>query len=245
MKKDLQSFKEHEQDYLKLHTPEYVQNILKKQEDGKMFEKLGFEKAISMLNNIHTHVDIGCGSAWLMHKTSPLFKRVIGIEPVKEIIEINKQIITERGNFSNLEFVNMDMVDGMKMLKLNEPAFITTSTVLSHIKDFYVKDFLKEVNILPEGSALFFDERYDRNIQQSMWHIRSKNWWAKNLPDWQLEFFSLENTGYQSGVFGRKVKAGSKINYFTPTTKEKTLWILDGLKNKTNRVIRFVKNKLK
>lgn len=245
MKKDLQSFKEHEQDYLKLHTLEYVQNILKKHDENKMFEKLGFEKAISMLSGITMHVDIGCGSAWLLYKTSPTFKRAVGIEPVKEIIELNKKIIAERGGFSNIEFVNMDMVDGMKALKINEPAFITTSTVLSHIKDFYVKEFLKEVNILPEGSALFFDERYDRNIQQSMWHIRSKNWWAKNLPDWQLEFFSLENTGYRSGVFGRKVKAGSKINHFTPTTKEKIAWIVDGLKNKINRVVRFIKNKLK
>lgn len=245
MKKDLQSFKEHEQDYLKLHTHEYVQNILKKQENEKMYEKLGFEQAINKLSVFNTHVDVGCGSGWLLYKTQPLFKRLIGIEPVKEIIEINKQIIDEKGGIFNIEFINMDMVDGMEKLNLQEPTFVTTSTVLSHMQDYYVAEFLKTINKLPEGSNLFFDERYDKNIQQNMWHIRNKNWWAKNLPDWQLEFFGLDNMGYKSGIFGVKVKKGTKINYFYLTEIEKIKWFIDGLKNKVNRIIRFITNKIK
>jgi hypothetical protein len=139
----------------------------------------------------------------------------------------------------------MDMIDALKHIKPTEPVFITTAVVLSHIKDFYVARFLKEVNRLPEGSALFFDERYDKNIQQNMWHIRSRNWWAKNLPDWQLEFFTLENSGYKSGIFGKKVKNGQKINRFELNPKEKIKWHIDGLINKKNRLYRFVKNKIK
>jgi SAM-dependent methyltransferase len=244
MKKDLQSQKEHDQDYIKLHTLEYVKDILKKYEDEKMFENLGFEQAIKKLHNINTHIDVGCGSGWLLYKTSPLFNKVIGIEPSKAIIEVNNKIVEER-NLTNVEFVNMDMIDALKHIKPTVPVFITTAVVLSHIKDFYVARFLKEVNRLPEGSALFFDERYDKNIQQNMWHIRSKNWWAENLPDWQLEFFELNNSGYKSGIFATKVKKGEKINRFKLNPKEKIKWHIDGLINKKNRLYRFVKNKIK
>ena len=243
MKKDLQSLNEHNDDYVNFHTLEYVKDILKKYDDDKTFELLGFQQAISKLNNIHTHIDVGCGSGWLLYKTSPVFNKVIGIEPSRAIIEINNQIVAEK-NLANVEFMNMDMIDALKQLNPSNPVFITTAVVLSHIKDFYVSEFLKVANELPEGSALFFDERYDKNIHQNMWHIRSRNWWAKNLPDWQLEFFGLENSGYKSGIFGMKVKKVSKIDKFELSQKEKISWHANGLTNKKNRLLRFIKNKL-
>ncbi|MES2986080.1 MAG: class I SAM-dependent methyltransferase [Patescibacteria group bacterium] len=245
MKKDLQSYKKHEAEYISFHTVEYVRNIIATYEKENQFELRGFTAAIKKLKNTETHIDIGCGSGWLLYKTSPFFKRVIGIEPTAKIIEVNKQYIHEIGGLSNVEFINMDMIDGIHSINPTRPVFITTATVLSHIKDFYVKDFLKTVNDLPIGSALFFDERYDKNVQQNMWHIRSKNWWAKNLPDWQLEFFGLENTGYVSGIFGTKLPKGSKINYFEQSPQEKIAWHLGGLKAKKDRLIRFAKRKLK
>lgn len=243
MKKDLQSFEKHNKEYNQLYTVQSIKNILNEFENNKMFEHLGFEKAIKKLNDLHTHIDVGCGSGWLLYKTSPMFNKVIGIEPSSAIIEINNKIVAER-NLTNVEFINMDMIDALKHLNPIEPVFITTATVLSHIKDFYVAEFLKIINKLPEGSSLFFDERYDKNIQQNMWHIRSRNWWAKNLPDWQLEFFALENSGCKSGIFGTKIKKGEEINKFELNTKEKLKWHINGLINKKKRLSRFVKSKI-
>lgn len=242
MKKDLQSFEKHTKDYEEIYTLDKVKEILKEYTRENLFQKLGFEKAINKTKNINTHIDIGCGSGWLLYETSLLFKKVIGIEPSKTILEKAK-IITSNNNYSNIEFLNTDMIDGIDLLEIKEPVFITTSTVLSHIKDFYVKKFLKRLNSLPEGSYLFFDERYDKNIQQNMWHIRNKNWWAKNLNNWQLEFFELENSGYKSGIFGTKIKKGEKINYFDLTFFEKIKWQIEGILNKINRIVRFLKKK--
>lgn len=243
MKKDLQSFEEHNKEYNELYTLESMKEVLDNFDKEKSFEVLGFKQALDKISGVKTHIDIGCGSGWLLYKTSPLFDRVIGIEPSKAVVEMDEKIAKER-NFTNVEFLNMDMIDGIKKLDIKEPVFITTATVLSHIKDFYVKEFLRVLNDLPEGSAIFFDERYDKNIQQNMWHIRSRNWWAKNLPDWQLEFFGLDLSGYKSGIFGRKIKKGQKIENFELNSIQKIKWHVNGLNHRKNRLARFVKNKL-
>ena len=51
------------------------------------------------------------------------------------------------------------MVDGIKDININDSIFITTSVVLSHIKDYYVEEFLGLLNKLPNNSVLYFDER--------------------------------------------------------------------------------------
>lgn len=201
MKKDFTSYKKHDSDFKSDgNTLKKTLEIINTYDEVNQFKLLGFDYAIRLSNPLpKIHVDIGSGNGWLVKKTSPLFEKVIGIEPSETGVQIAKEVNHDKKNVS---FLNKDMVDGLKELSLNSPVFITTATVLSHIEDFYVEEFLKQVNNLPIDSVLCFDERYDKNIHWKLWHIRNKDWWRKNLPNWQLIFFDLENNGYASTIFG-------------------------------------------
>jgi hypothetical protein len=201
MKKDLTSYEKHDSEFnTELNSVQKTLEIIKLYDEVNQFKLLGFEHSIRMSNPLpKTHIDIGSGNGWLVRKTSPLFEKVIGIEPSAQGVSLAKEINKEN---KNVYFINKDMIDGLQELASQEPVFITTATVLSHIEDFYVEDFLREVNKLPILSTLCFDERYDKNIHWKMWHVRSKEWWETRLPNWQLYFLNLENNNYSSSFFG-------------------------------------------
>ncbi|MCK9344970.1 MAG: class I SAM-dependent methyltransferase [Candidatus Pacebacteria bacterium] len=201
MKKDLQSYEKHNSEYLE-ETNSYENNIqlIKKYDQCNLFKTLGFELAIRMSNPLpETHIDIGSGNGWLVRKSSRFFKKSIGIEPSTAITKVATRINEEN---TNVSFINADMIDGLQQLDIKAPVFITTATVLNHIENYYVEEFLSYVNNLPTNSTLFFDERYDKNTSWNMWHVRNKDWWIKNLPNWQLFFCNIEIGGYPSGIFG-------------------------------------------
>jgi hypothetical protein len=201
MKRDLNSYQKHDSEFnTELNSFAKTMEIIKSYDDVDQFGLLGFRLAMHMSNPLpKTHIDIGSGNGWLTRKTSPLFEKVFGIEPSLTGVNLAKKV-TE--GLTNVTFVNKDMIDGLKEINPTSPVFITTATVLSHIEDFYVAEFLKQVNALPVNSTLCFDERYDKNIQWNMWHIRSKEWWESKLPNWQLIFLNLENNSYASSIFG-------------------------------------------
>lgn len=244
MKKDLKSYVEHDKDYHGVFDIESFRKIKDFVEKNNELEKTGFKKAIAQSGNNKLHIDIGSGGGWLLYNTSPIFEKVIGVEPSKAACD-NVNILIKEYGYNNIEIINADMIDALKTLDLKIPAFLTTTVVLSHIKDFYVKQFLQLLNTIPNGSTLYFCERHDRNIHQNLWHIRRKYWWAKNLSEWQLEFFDIENDGYKTGIFGRKVGKENVTNHFIPTLKENILWFFDGIKNKFSGIIRYSKRKIK
>jgi hypothetical protein len=246
MKKDLKSYVEHDKDYKELLGVESFRKVKYEYDTKNVFETDGFIKAINKSGNKKLHIDIGSGGGWLLFKTSPLFEKVIGIEPSKAACD-NTSILIKENNFRNIELINSDMVDAVKKINLKSPAFFTTAIVLSHIKDSYVKVFLKLINteVVSTGSTLFFCERYDKNIQQNLWHIRRKYWWANNLSEWQLEFFDIENTGYKSGIYGTKVGKEKVTETYKPSLKENFLWLMDGIKQKMLGIGRYIKRFLK
>lgn len=201
MKKDLQSYEQHDGEYsseedIIRKAKEIVDDYAKK----NIFKTLGFQLALTLTKELpKTHIDIGSGIGWLPHTTAKLFDHVVGIEPSQAAYttaqEINK-------HYTNVRFLNKDMLDGLEELSVKEAVFLTTATVLNHIEDYYVKEFLAKVNMLPHGSVLFFDERYDKNLQWKLWHVRSKEWWIKNLPNWQLIFLNIDIGNYSSGIYG-------------------------------------------
>lgn len=244
--KDLTSYEKHNSEYeTNTGDVEFNKAIYKKYDEENQFENLGFKKAIEKTTDLpKIHIDIGSGTGWLLRKTSPYFEKVIGIEPSKKATNTASKILEAE----NISFMNKDMVDGIKDINPTSPVFITTSTVLNHIKNFYVSEFLSILNNIPDNSVIYLDERYGKNIQWNLWYIRSKEWWAKNLPEWQLEFFALNNEGYKSGIYGikvgkQKVSKDFKMNFF-----KKIFWIAQGYYYKTKRILmdlvkKIVKNK--
>lgn len=237
MKKDLRSYKEHDKDFHSEHNSfERTKEIIREYDTADYFRMLGFKLAIDITKNLPTtHVDIGSGNGWLLRKTSSYFDKVIGVEPSSQGIEVAKKTVEE---CRNVEFINADMVDACEKLDLSRPLFVTTATVLNHIENDYVAHFLSKVNKFPEGSVLFFDERYDTNINWKMWHVRSKDWWRTQLPTWQLFFFDINVSGYRSGIYGIKTSSTEHLTTKNMSSLEKIFWYSDMLKNITIRVVR-------
>ena len=238
MKKDTQSYKEHDRDYKTVFNLENSIKRIKEYDEVDLFGKSGFAEAVEKAKkDVHTHIDIGCGTGWLLLKTAPHFERIIGIDPSEYAIISAKEITRD---YPNVEYQNKDMIEGLEALNVKDPAFITTAVVFSHIKDYYVKEFLKILNTLPKGSVLFFNEPYGNNIQQNMWHVRSKKWWANNLEEWELDFKDYPGL-YTNGIFGKKVGKENRVHFYTMSFKEEILWFIEGIKNKIKRLIRGIK----
>lgn len=239
MKKDLTSYQKHDSEFnADINGLDQTLDILKKYDEVDQFKILGFEYAIKMSNPTpDTHIDVGSGNGWLVKKTSSQFKKVIGIEPSSKGVELARKITEGQ---KNITFINKDMVDGLNELSPRDPVFITTATVLSHIEDFYVTEFLKIVNELPINSYLCFDERYDKNIQWKMWHIRSKEWWEERLPNWQLYFLNLENNGYPSGIFGMCIGKSNVIPTHRMSKTETLIWSASRIKHLTLRALKKI-----
>lgn len=230
MQKDLQSYHVHDSEFKdkNLNNIQAISDLYKRYDEEKQFEVTGFARAIEHTTSLpETHIDVGCGGGWLLRKTAPLFKEVIGIEPSTDGITYAKTLLSPQ--FPNISFINAEMIEGITACTSKGKVFITTSIVLSHIDDAYVSTFLQELRKFEDGSVLFFDERYEKNIQKDMWHVRSKEWWAAQLPDWELEFFGLKNTGYQSGIYGVKVGAEKVKNTYKMNVLEKLIWSIQGI----------------
>lgn len=237
MKKDLQSYEKHHKEFdSELNSHETTLKIIEGYDNNKQFESLGFGIALNLTKNKpSTLIDIGSGTGWLLRKMSPYFDKVIGIEPsgaaMKTALKINELN-------KNVSVVNMDMIDGLEHLNIQSPVFLTTSTVLNHIEDYYIAEFLNKLNSLPLGSILFFDERYGKNKNWNMWHVRSKEWWRNNLNGWQVIFLDIENSDYPTGIYG--FRTNDKIKNYKSVLLEKLIWKISYVFYFTQRILRKI-----
>jgi SAM-dependent methyltransferase len=215
-----------------------TQETVKKYDEQNMFEKQGFKAALEKFDHRKLHIDIGSGTGWLLGKTAPLFEKVIGIEPSKAATHASGLVFS---NFKNIEYINEDVVDAMKSMDISSPAFFTSSIVFSHIKNFHVANFLKELNMAPQGSTFHFFENYDTNIQHAFWYIRNKEWWAKRLPNWQLTFMDIPNEEYKSGIFGICVGKENVTDTYSLPLGDKIRWRVSGVVNLARKAIRKIK----
>ncbi len=240
---DNKSYLAHNAEYESSSDLDYCKKRFAEYEQNNYFEKLGFKKVIDDHPEVRSiHIDIGSGAGWLQAKTASYFDRVIGIEPSKAAVGTARQI-TE--SFGNVEYLNDDMAGGLEKITLNGPALFTSSTVFSHINDESVADFLKILSRVPPGSVLFFREPYGKNYQQYLWHIRSKEWWASRLPDWELTFCGYTGNGYENGISGVLVGRENVKNNFRMGIAERAVWHLSGIPSGIRRQISSILSLLK
>jgi len=249
MEKDLASFYRHNAGYNQVNFESMKQGIDAAQKFNP-FEAHGFKYAINKNPGVRSlHIDIGSGNGWLISHTAPLFQKVIGIEPSAKAIEFSKAY---NPSFSNVEYMNMDMVDALSGLKIDQPYFATTAAVFCHIKDYYVALALEFINKAPAGSVLLFCEPYDKNIQQPFWYIRSQEWWRQHLPNWDLEFLGLTKAGdgkkekYKKSIYGICRGQASEVSVTKRGLLWKSYWLLSGQYYKLRyAAVRLVKSLLK
>lgn len=221
------SYEEHNREYETVSGLSWCKQHYKDFEERQFFKNLGFEDVvIKESQTINHHVDIGSGAGWLLTNTSKYFSKVTGVEPSFKATEIAK-ILNQ--NQSNIEFVNLGMMEFVKQFKPVEPFFMTTSTVLSHIDNTTVREFLKELDLCPIGSKFYFGEPYGKNRNQYLWYVRNKSWWAESLPSWQLEFRDKKNDDYPFGIYGEYVGKDYVTNKYSMSKFDKLKWIISGI----------------
>ncbi len=134
-------------------------------------------------------VDVGSGTGWSAAALSPLVDRVIAIEPSSAAIEISRAAYPPN-TYPNIEWVNGLAEEVLPTLSLAIPSLFLTGCVLSHIRDKEVQEICAVITkAAPPGSILSFAECWgETEWHQLMWHVRTKDWWRKQLPGWELDF---------------------------------------------------------
>ncbi len=153
-------------------------------------------------------VDIGSGNGWLSAELSAYFKKVIGIEPSKMGIEIAKQLFP-LSSYPQIEWKEGFAEEVLPTLNFSEPVLFVTGCVLSHLRDKEVADICRVINDkAPVGSILGFSECWGEEWHQIRWHVRTKEWWQKNLNNWDIDFHGpqVEVPGRHKGFHAVKVK---------------------------------------
>ncbi len=233
MKKFQESYRAHDSGYIR--EPDYYDpnKILERTKND--FRNSGYELAINITKSLpKIHIDIGSGVGWLVNKTSGYFEKCYAIEPSQKAVEYSSKL---NHDIKNITHINKNMIDGYLDIEINQPVFLTTGAVFSHIQDEYIENFLAKLNNAPNGSILFFSENYDKNYNQKLWHIRSRYWWRKNLSGWFLLFFDLNTAGYPSGIYG--IKTEHPLNY-KPGVLWNFFWQADKLLNFSKSLVKKI-----
>ena len=149
-------------------------------------------------------IDIGSGAGWLSSKLAEHFTKVIGIEPSDKAVGIAKELYKD---IKNVEFIHGFSEDIFPSIQLNDkPVLFVTCSVFQHLEDEYVSQILSWINTnAPSGSILSFQELWGNDQHTEMHHVRTQEWWSKNLSEWSLHFHGpvvLPNTC--KGIHGLK-----------------------------------------
>lgn len=179
-------------------------NIKNGEIDNEEFRVL---KLLKDFPTIETTIDIGAGTGWASAAMSKRTKRVIAIEPSATAIEIGRKLYPEN-TYPNIKWIIGFAETLLPTLNISNPALFLSGCVLSHLRDTEVERICAIITkIAPPGSALSFAERWgDSSSHGYMWHVRSKDWWQRNLPGWQLDFHGpkVKGSNYNTGIHGRK-----------------------------------------
>jgi len=158
-------------------------------------------------SNLKTCIDLGSGTGWVSNILSENFSRVIAIEPSLSAIEISKHYFGH-GSTSNIEWKHGYAEEVLlKLGELTGPTFLFTGVVLSHTPHKVAKKILKYINEdLAVGSTGLLIEAWGRPRSETLWHVRSKVWWQKNLSDCELDFYGPKREGAPNEYLGLKFK---------------------------------------
>jgi precorrin-6B methylase 2 len=156
---------------------------------------------------IKTAVDVGSGSGWSGAALAKLVPKVIGIEPSQAAVDISKEIYT-KDTYPNITWLQGLAEEVLPTLKLETPTLFLTGCVLSHIRDKEVIQICEAITkAAPQGSIMSLAECFgDEEWHQLMWHVRTKDWWRAQFPQWELTFHGplVPGENYSKGIWGVK-----------------------------------------
>ena len=208
------SFKRHNSEYIEEGKLEKdrdagLRNI---EEDLLNGPEMRVRDLLSKHPGVKVAIDVGSGTGWSAAALSPLVEKVVALEPSQAAIDISKTVYP-LDQYSNITWITGFAESVLPDLKLDTPSLFLTGCVLSHIRDIEVMKICTQIDkAAPVGSILSFAECWgDKEWHQLMWHVRTKDWWQQQLPDWELDFHgpqvpeSDEYKGtYNKGFWGVK-----------------------------------------
>ncbi len=156
---------------------------------------------------IKVAVDVGSGTGWSSAALAKIVQKVIAVEPSQAAVDISKNIYPT-DTYPNITWIQGFAEEVLPALKLQTPTLFLTGCVLSHIRDKEVIKICEAISkTAPQGSVMSLAECFgDEEWHQLMWHVRTKNWWQKQFPEWELTFHGPQITGerYFKGIWGVK-----------------------------------------
>lgn len=161
---------------------------------------------------VKTVVDIGSGAGWVSAVLSEKVENVIAIEPSAAAVAIAIASYPPE-KYTNIDWKTGFGEDVLKQITLDKPTLFVTGCVLSHLRDKETAEICRLVNnIAPTGSIFSFVECWgDTEWHQLMWHVRTKDWWRAQFPEWELTFHGPEvpeidayKGKYHKGIWGVK-----------------------------------------
>jgi len=168
---------------------------------------LRIRNLLALHPQIKTAVDVGSGTGWGAAAISPLVDTVLAFEPSAAALDISKRAYPT-GIYPNITWIQGFAEEVLPTLHLPTPTIFFTGCVLSHLRD---KEALLICRLIdetaPAGSVISFAEAWgERTWHQIMWHIRTKGWWEKALPNWTLDFHGDFEPGqdFHMGFWGTK-----------------------------------------
>ena len=79
--------------------------------------------------------------------------------------------------------------EALDKLSFEQPVFLFSGCVLSHLTDEAVKNITTKISkITTSGSGLSLCENWGKEFHDYMWHVRTSDWWLNNLPGWNINF---------------------------------------------------------
>ena len=179
---------------------------------AKSFDDLGdgyLEIITEFSKNSKVAIDIGAGTGWLSTYLGKFFDTVISVEPTREGIVLGKKLLLQESSYSKVSYINQKAEDFLAAAYFVSPVMVFFQTVLSHLPDKQVENILSQFDhALPIGSKVIFSEVYGHPQAEMMWFVRESIWWEMNLPNWEIDFFSMKLVDRQEskGFVATRVK---------------------------------------
>ncbi|HSZ85608.1 MAG TPA: methyltransferase domain-containing protein [Puia sp.] len=156
--------------------PNYDENLRWATIEKFLFFIKGYNSANSLHDKKNNILDVGCGRGWLSNLLM-LYGNVIGIEPVKSVVEYGKNL-----------FPSLDLRVGVPQDLLNKYTshfdIIVCSEVIEHIPDEQKLSFLNNLKALlkPNGFLILTTPRKDAETE---WKKYGDT--AQPIEDWPFE----------------------------------------------------------
>ena len=156
--------------------------------------------------SIQICIDIGSGVGWTASLMAATRREVYAIEPSAEAMVLAKAVSEN----TNIAWIHGYAEDGLRTLSFSEPVLINTSCVLSHLDDSAVEAICQQIcRIARAGSVLTCSELWGPENHSPFWHTRTKEWWKKNLENFDLTFLETYPLTFQApgrfvGFYGIK-----------------------------------------